>query len=1102
MSVHLQQNLALACSTADFIIKRSLRAVGAPPFVGILELDANGRNKAIVATRAILNGRADNIYNFFRRFPNLATWLVANSLNADYGEDGNAVYKLISNTLGVSLEAQSHRQILHDSFSRVCDRLGLPTRGLDRNVDVYLLHAGVSRAQLPRLIDAFLKQCAAYGPPPTEATSLLNSWEVDALEFLPTAINVLRRAIQWDDTAWHATLFARIMQNPAAFVPANDFESYFKDVLDQRTAASRKSNDKIIKEAVVPRPRLYWSDSELKLMLPRAEGHIRIWLDNCLKPLRLRGGESWTLFQPWPKVIRWEISGQIGQLNFIPQNACVAFDRATGHYLREIRPAAGAIALDSTDVVILARAAFSIGGAPAIEAEPNSFVSFANLGHRPLALELDGASVALSARARRSLSFSGNPIANGPRGPLLGPSAILQVGTGLDRAEIRTLRVALGQKVAFVDVPISEWGIGDIGMSELLAEFAGCGTSDPCRIRVELMSPATDGRALNSAGIGITVWVWPEFTHSDGIVFESAKPIENLIPDECLHVDYDDNGGICLDRLGGYITARAVFDIEGAHVPFDLPWPDVSVTRQRADGSISILPHGSRISVGQDDRLDTIRITCPDEDAQLIIGSRKKENPFINGLTRTFAIRDMLAMTSGGRVLVRRGNGSELLLFELVEALAPQSITFLPARNAVRLRLQFDKAVDAIAVEIEDEGGGIVFAEAALRFRPVSTRRPAWLNARVCDRHAYAVELAISCDWLEGGIKLARLLIRAEGAHDWSPLRKARGESFAVALTNPAMERPVGDLELSRRFDVLCRWLSDCYAEECWTHLEKTIVARWKELGQRLGQTPHGDAVLMRTASVPPPDHAPPGWLPVLHPLQLLPDLYAAPPEAFASLAAAMDTGVTELAALASLKTTRIREMSQLHPTVYLAFRNIHAATSSDMRLEGFDPARFFRNLNHVDADHSAGWFWRGAPLLGPDHWRAAHLRLSERLDAAGLFLDDVDEDGPTSGRQAALQRLMYAAWVSLPEQLRPPVPHCDKEGGEPNQIDLWATALLSGFAQASRFRKVCDYLEALSRRTGVSPAQALSSTALLLRLAPELFAFHLLLWQIAKERP
>ena len=349
---------------------------------------------------------------------------------------------------------------------------------------------------------------------------------------------------------------------------------------------------------------------------------------------------------------------------------------------------------------------------------------------------------------------------------------------------------------------------------------------------------------------------------------------------------------------------------------------------------------------------------------------------------------------------------------------------------------------------------------------------------------------------------LAWLLIRPEGRDGWRPLRNSRGDSFSVALANPAADDFVQDAELQRRFEALSRWLSDCYAAECWPTLERTLVPRWQELGNRLRELHGGDGAVMRAVCLPPPDHAAPGWVPILHPLQFAPDLYAAAPQAFASLAASIDPGVAEMAALATLNTARLRELSHLQPTVYLAFRNRQAAHDKGARLEGFDPACFFRNLPLVDGDPSAGWFWRGTPLLGPDHWRAAHLRLVERFDAAGLFVEDPAEEGPNSRRQECLQRLMQAAWKLAPEKLRPPAPHRSQESQEPALVDLWGSALLSSFARASRLNEMAEYVDTLSTQASMPPAQALTSIAFMLRLAPELFAFHLLLWQIAKERP
>ena len=1092
----------MGCGTADFLINRRRQEAEAPPFIGLIPLDETARERAIQRTRQFLGGRAEKLQALFRQFPSLAAWLVTHSLSEGYGDAGHAVYPHIADTLGIPLDTQPQRNVLFNAFCGVCDRFGLPTRGFDRQVDVYLLHTGVSQAQLPHIIDAFLRQEAAFGPPPVETTVLLNRWEDDALDFLPPAVNVLRRAILWDETAWYAALFARIREDPEAFVPAIEFEKHFKGVFDRRLKEARPTSSRGGSEALAPRPRLAWKSGGLVLRLPRSEGRIRLWLDGTQRLLRLRGGEDWTLPQPWPREIRWEIAGQADQLELLAHDGCAVFDRITGHQLREIPPGLTDIELDSTDTVILARVPFSIDGEPALEPAPESFVGFVGLGPRPAELSLGKVQIGLRARPRRRLSLAGDEIANGPQGTLHGPSARLRIETGLGRSETRAVRVTLGLQSWLVHTAISEDGFGEVGVEELLAGFAEAEPTDPLRLRVELMAPSAEGSAVHSSGIKLSAWIWLAFRGSDGTVFQSERPPSNLVQEECRHIGCDDQGRLCLDRGGGYRVARAVFEIEGVPVPFDLPWPDVTVTRRRAEGSVSPLPLGTRLSVGEDDRFDTISIRCPDPRAELIIRGRREARPFVGGLTRSLAVRDLLVPASDERVLLRRGNGAEVWLFELVVALAPQGITFLPARNAVRLRLHFGEPVDAVAAEVEDETGAVVFAEAALRHRPVATRRPDWFHAEVCDNDAHGLELTLGADWLDSDPRLARLLIRPEGRDGWQPLRNARGDSFAVALINPEVEGIVRAEELSRRFEMLCRWLSDCYAAECWPKLERALVPRWQELGRKLHALPGGDGAVMRAGCLPPPDHAAPGWVPILHPLQFLPDLYAAAPRAFASLAASIDPGVAEMAALATLNMARLRELSRLHETVYLAFRNRQAANDSGERLEGFDPALFFGNLPLVDSDPSAGWFWRGKLLLGPDHWRAAHLRLVERLDAAGLFIEDTAEVGPNSHRQEALQRLMHAAWAFAPEKLRPPAPRRSPDADEPAQVDLWASALLSGFARASRLGEVTDYMETVSQRAGMPTAQVLTSVAFMLRLAPELFAFHLLLWQIAKERP
>jgi hypothetical protein len=118
------------------------------------------------------------------------------------------------------------------------------------------------------------------------------------------------------------------------------------------------------------------------------------------------------------------------------------------------------------------------------------------------------------------------------------------------------------------------------------------------------------------------------------------------------------------------------------------------------------------------------------------------------------------------------------------------------------------------------------------------------------------------------------------------------------------------------------------------------------------------------------------------------------------------------------------------------------------------------------------------------------------------LFTSDEADDGPNSRRQEGLQRLIHAAWTITPADLRPTVPLRSADADEPNPIDLWAASALSAYAKASRTGEMTGFISSLRRQLEWSEADVLTSLAFLLRLAPELFAYFLLIWQIAKDRP
>ena len=878
----------MGCRTTDFLLSRSLRSPETPPFIGLASLRDDQQNSALDKSREYLAGDPERIQDLFLGYPYVSAWCITQALSEAYGDRDQAIYRHIEDALRVSLADQTHRQALFHGFCRVCEKLGLPTRGFSRMVDVYLLHAGVPLPFLPELVRGFLRQEAAFGPPPTQATVLLNRWEDDSLEFWPQAIVTPRRAIRWDETAWHAKLFARIRPNPDSFVPTLPVEKHFKRLLSEPHTPPPGNSPTLL-----PKPRLIWRADGLAIRLPRIEGRVRIWQDDDPSPFRLRGGEDWALPQPWPARLQWCVQGLEGELAFLTTPDSLAiFDHTTGHLVKEMDGHSAEIEVDTTDAVILSRSSFSLAGEHALETGVCEFVAFGRLGASSSQLVSTKGVIQLRSKPRRRLTIQNDRVATGPRGALFGPSAFVEIDTGLERNESRQLRVTVEQTSADLEVAVVN-GIAEVSVDKLFSPFCEAVRPDPLLMRVDLLAPNDGAATASISGISLQSWVWPAYSRTDGLVFDSSPGPKNLVLDQSQHVTLDSRGLLTLDRSGGYVSARAVFEIGGEFVPFDFPWPDVVVIRRRPDGSAIGLPMGTRLTADEENRFDTVTIRCPDPFATLLVRGRREDHPFTRGLSRNLAMRDLLETASDNKVILRRGNGTNLLLFELVPSIEPRLVQPLPASDSLRLRLKLMRPVDALALEIEDEQGKVKFVEAGFGRRPVSSRRPSWLKVELPEGDPTEVELTVSALEFKDDFSLARIFLRPdvelETQSTWHPLRNSRGETYAIILGRPGFGYVATDLRW--QFEKLSEWLADCYSAECWLAIKTPLISRWKELGAALAEQPGGVSSLVMAAAVPPPDHTARSWIPAVHPIHLLPDLYGAPTSSFAGLSNSGEAG-------------------------------------------------------------------------------------------------------------------------------------------------------------------------------------------------------------------
>ena len=1083
------------CNAANFLLHQEMKRLGAPPFLGLLNFPESKKAATITNCREALDGRVDNIPSFFQRFSYLSGWLVAHGLSHSYGEDGSKIYPIIGDVIGVSLEAQNTHRILQEAYLKLCERLGFPSRGFERPSHLYLVHAGVSQAQLHHLISAFYRQREVFGDPPTESTVLLNRWEDDSLDFMPSAVVAPRLPILWDETAWHASLFARISKSPESFDPKTPHEEIFFDCYKEIKPRKSRSTSRSVSP---PKPRLLWGDDGLMLRLPRTEGQIPVELDD--RPLKFRGGEDRLLEQPWPRRLRFEIDGSDFKMEFLSdENRFAIFDMTLGTLLED-RPAgsSGTFELDTTNAVVAARRMFELGGQEAFPIGGDCFVLHTGLSSQPKELKFGDGCYGLQTKPRRRLILSGGEIAGGNRGKLYGPDASILVETGLDACEIRKVRVTCGGERNFADVAI-ESGSGSVTLGDVFPEGL---SRDPQRLHLELMAPLVGEDEPRSAGIEHSAWIWPGFMSMNGLELVSDAPPDNFLEDQSSNVSRSP-AGLHLDPDGGYQHAAAAFEIDGDLVAFRLSWPDVAIQRCRPDGSKNLVQIGARISVGAEDRHGQISIRCPDRKAALRVGNRHEKTPFALGMTRTIAISDLLKPDQSPSVVLERLSGAEAFLFEIVDVLEPVRFEVRSNKDGLDVALALGTPVDAIGIESEDELGVRELHEVSLGHVPSAKAPPDWLSARHAGGDPCELRVFISERDTEG-LHIGRFFIRPTGARPnagWRPVRNARGDAYALPLTAQRYLDEAPTDQVRKRFGTLSRWMSDCYADECWYNhgLERVLPGRWRRIGETVSELPLGAGILIEASFAAAPDETSPSWVPMAHPVEIDPALYSAAPTAFLPLGDSTDDGLRVGARLASLAHERLRE-GLLHSHALMAFENRKAAEASGEELEGFSPEEFFGMFSMFDTDPSAGWFWHGRPLLGPDHLRSAWQKYIERQEAAGVFSEDDAYRGPNSVRSDFLRDLLQRVWEGTAKELHPPMPKRVPEDVVPTQTDLWVVAALSEFARASRTGTAREFIQRHVNHEWPEE-RVLESLGFLLRLAPELFFYFLLLWELANVR-
>lgn len=1055
--------------TLDFLVSNSLRKASAPPFLGLLEFSDEQRDKAKEAISNIGNGNEQVTERVLGKHTNFAAWYLCDAVRRSYGTDGSArVWPDIAEALGIRSElSHPFRHNLHLIVAQRCEKLGLPVPPEDR-VSLFRLHAGVSEAQLPALIRAFLAQERHFGLPQLDDGNALNEWEDNALQFVPHGLSVLRMPILWDVSAWHASVYLDCRLD--AVHSETVYHLKFKELID---AAQKERAAKQVTIEESARPKLIIENMELSIRLPDGTSRQFVQFDD--EPsLRVRPGTILALPLPLPQSIKFGHNQSHLDLMPLPGDVLVGDADLEGEVIQARRSAE----LGMTNVVMFSREPISAKDGVDIGcyelAESLFTATFPLPKSGSIELFIGQSTLILGRKISRRVSLKGGIIARAPSGNLYSSQAALHVSTGIASELEREISVRIGSgHERILKFQTDTGGEADIIMSDVLDECDEQDAAGPAAIRVELLRP----REKNSdpavgSGVRMRADIWPEFLKRSGAQLMCSNPPSNLSINNSQNIFVDAFQTPCVDpdALSEIVIA---FEIEGKVRRYRLPPLDLNVVHVAQDGTLRPMPVGSNIVLTSEARGGCIRISSDDNEAELEIPGRAKFAPFSGGRGNTISLRGLKA----GWIKLHRRDGLHVDLVELREQHAFRSVNINRVQRQTQINLWLDGDIDAIRVKLESEMGDVEIGDVHFGSERYLKRQPDWLAANT--KADGSIELSVNGLELTPGTWLGSVYVRLENG--WQPVVSNQGQLLTFVTARGVGEPE--DVRTSERAERILNWLDINHASVSWKEggVGAALSNRKSILVRHLDTLPGGRSRILSMSLKDDWYASGSSRMPSMQAIFDCPEMFEGHITDFYNLGGSFK-------ALSLLESRQLRELDFIDPGAFFGFSNLARAQSTSERLSGFDITKLMQILSLQQG--YAELRWNGTPVLGPTHWRSSHILLQDRIDETGFFGDDPEGDNGT--RSMNLRRL-HALTARSTEKILVPTFLSDVQ----KTIHEDCSTTLREFAVAARSQNTLSWISSLERQSDIRRETLLGSLGDLFRLAPELLAFHLLVAEL-----
>lgn len=1073
---------SLVLEKVETELRRKISESRGSPFIAHHDLPPETEEVALDELVQVVAGRLRRFLDLIPKYPCTCVRTIATTLAKSYGDDNSPtkVYRPIAVRLGIGDDIPYYlRHRLHDGFTKACQELGLvlPAIGPDesglRMVDDYLFQAGVSQNQLPRLADAFLRAERDLGLPETADTKQVDGWEDRAVEYTSPGLTVLRRVVQQDPTGFHGTTFVNIRRNPTS-AATSLFERTFQEAITRQQDAEHGS---VSREVV---PRMEFHDGELSLAIPRTAHRLEIELLD--RTYLLSGGRRFVVPVPWPSDIRWRNLGSTSFEQewrslrlFSEPTRILVFDGESGVRKVELNPARlTKRKAPAGPIWLLSQQPFKANGETCHTLGPQAFVLYLEIS-TGLTIRIKDREFDVEVDSRLRLQVDGTRVARNRQGWLISrPTAVRifgAMGTSSAELEVCLRHPSIGERKRIVRRDPQ----GDTTVHLGLPETGRFGMA-----RVSLHIQGQD-RALYR----LQFWYWPGLASLvGGRRFEASSIPENLARENLAHIRKSVSGFLVLQDDDAYLNALLAFKVDRRIVYFKFPPPGVSVSIRRSDGDERPIKKGASLVI-RHDYASALVVRCRDRGAAIDV--RGSVVPEAFGKSGKWSI-SFAALNEDGmhnRVrLLRDGPHDETLdLVKIVREAEPDSFEVTRTtgvRQAISAR--FNRAVEEIRIYAQDLISGEVCEVNTSLGRVLQVARV--IRASKDQRE---VTIEVDGNAYADGVWFVDLAIRESGRDDWTPIVNASGELYAVCVAPESFQQNLlssgHDLEwlpakASDAYIRLTRALGIPIARPCRQSVNRLLRRVWSKVGTSLASSGRsGEATLLRACGIAPPAQLREGWLPHHHPVQVAPALFVAPTEDFEQLAYSDLTGYEdfETVALAGLTET-VADIRGLDVSEAFLAGFANAASSKPENIKRLGEFRF-------DLYKAFACIVDDERLLSMGHHRRACEQMADRcalVEASGTS----HILGRTNRTVGNFHKYQTQSFLNAPPVLA-------------NESSLVAGTprLMSELARTSRSGKADNFWKKVVSYAGMSEERVRKHVGFVLRLAPELLAFYLLLW-------